>query len=164
MGIGPDEEGRPVVITRVDSPEDMADVWTIRRDVFVVEQNVPLEEEMDDLDHDPSTIHLLARDELGPLATGRILLDSPGHVHLGRICVARRVRGTGLGKRLLLALEATALDVYAVDGVLTVALSAQRDAQGFYESVGYSRADDREYLDAGIWHRDMVKRISRATL
>ena len=149
-----------MVIIEVTTDEDMEAAWAVRKEVFVDEQKVPIEEEIDDLDLAPTTIHLLAKDDRGPAATGRILLDSPGHVHLGRICVAARVRGTGLGRRLMLALEETAQKAYADGGRLTIALSAQRGAQGFYETLGYGYVSHREYLDAGIWHKDMVKTIN----
>lgn len=148
-----------MVITRVTTEEDLKAAWAVRKEVFVDEQNVPLEEEIDDADQAATTIHLLAEDTIGPAATGRVLLDEPGYVHLGRICVVKRVRGTGLGRRLVLALEDAAFEAYADKGVLTAALSAQKNAQPFYESLGYEYVDHREYLDAGIWHKDMVKVI-----
>lgn len=151
-----------MVITRVMTEEDMEAAWAVRKEVFVEEQSVPLDEELDDLDHAPTTIHLLARDDEGPAATGRVLLDSPGHVHLGRICVVRRMRGTGLGRALVRELERTAYEAYADRGELTIELSAQRNAQGFYESLGYDYVDHREYLDAGIWHKDMRRTIGPA--
>ena len=43
----------------------------------------------------------------------------------------------------------------------TIDLSAQDSAQGFYGRLGYEIIDDRRYLDAGIWHRDMRKIIAR---
>lgn len=148
-----------MVITRVATEGAMEAAWAVRKEVFVDEQNVPLEEELDDLDHAPTTIHILAEDDEGPAGTGRVLLDEPGRVHLGRICVAKRVRGTGLGKKIVVALEEAALEAYAQDGRLSIALSAQKNAQAFYESLGYEFVDDREYLDAGIWHKDMAKTI-----
>lgn len=149
-----------MVITRVTSAEDMEGAWAVRKSVFVEEQHVPLEEELDDLDHAPTTIHLLATDEEGPCGTGRILLDGPGRVHLGRICVLERVRGTGLGRDVVLELEKVAFEEYAEGGNLEIALSAQDVAQGFYQKLGYEYVDDREYLDAGIWHRDMKKTVT----
>ena len=148
-----------MVITRVETEGAMEAAWAVRKEVFVDEQNVPLEEELDDLDHAPTTIHILAEDNEGPAGTGRVLRDEPGRVHLGRICVAKRVRGTGLGKKIVRALEEAAIEAYAQDGRLSIALSAQKNAQAFYESLGYEFIDSREYLDAGIWHRDMAKTI-----
>ncbi|WP_206680389.1 GNAT family N-acetyltransferase [Flaviflexus huanghaiensis] len=147
------------MISRVQSEEDMEAAWAVRKEVFVDEQNVPIEEEIDDLDQAPTTIHLLARDDEGPAGTGRILLDTAGYVHLGRICIVARVRGTGLGRELMAELEKAAYDAYADNGRLTIELSAQRGAQGFYESLGYDYVSHREYLDAGIWHKDMRKTI-----
>lgn len=149
-----------MVIGRVKTKEDMEAAWAVRKEVFVDEQNVPIEEELDDLDHAPTTIHVLAEDEHGPAGTGRVLVGERGRVHLGRICIVKRLRGTGLGKSLMAALEQAAFDDYAVDGALVIELSAQVTAQPFYERLGYGYADGREYLDAGIWHRDMIKTLT----
>lgn len=150
-----------MVIKRIETEEELDAAWQLRKDVFVDEQNVPVSEELDDLDHLSTTIHVLATDEEGPTATGRILLDGPGRVHLGRICVAKRTRGSGLGRILMSELERIATEEYSADGKLTIDLSAQDSAQGFYGRLGYEIIDDRRYLDAGIWHRDMRKIIAR---
>ncbi|WP_054953435.1 GNAT family N-acetyltransferase [Flaviflexus massiliensis] len=149
-----------MVITRIETSEDLEGAFAVRKAVFVDEQHVPVEEELDDLDHAATTVHVLAKDDEGPCATGRILLDGPGQVHLGRICILPRVRGTGLGRKLMAELESIAYAEYCSDGRLVIALSAQDQAQGFYSALGYDYVDDREYLDAEIWHRDMSKTVT----
>ena len=79
----------------------MADV---RLEVFVDEQAVPLAQEIDARDEEPTTIHLLASGADGtPLGAGRILMEPehPGRVHLGRLAVRSIARGTGLGARVV---------------------------------------------------------------
>ena len=137
-------------------------VADVRLEVFVVEQAVPFALEIDARDEEPTTIHLLARGADGtPLGAGRLLMEPehPGRVHLGRLAVRSIVRGTGLGARIVAALEQTALSHSGRPSV-EVVLSAQEQAMGFYERCGYRVLDGRRYLDAGIWHQDMARTVS----
>ncbi len=102
-------------------------VADVRLEVFVVEQAVPFALEIDARDEEPTTIHLLARGADGtPLGAGRLLMEPehPGRVHLGRLAVRSIVRGTGLGARIVAALEQTALSHSGRPSV-EVVLSAQ---------------------------------------
>lgn len=157
----------------------------VRLEVFVGEQAVPFVQEIDARDFLATTIHVLAAGADGAaLGTGRLLRDParPDRVHLGRLAVRRIARGTGLGARLVAALEDAALrgadsaapapgGAAAVPGDgagpapapggggITVVLSAQERAMGFYERCGYRAAGGGRYLDAGIWHRDMARTL-----
>lgn len=134
-------------ITRTD---DLAACHAIRRVVFIDEQAVPEELEMDDLDGE--AIHLLATVDGRPAGTTRLLLrDEVGKI--GRVAVLADQRGTGLGAALIRA----ALDeLRAVPGVTTAKLGAQVHALGFYERLGFT-AFGPVYDDAGIPHRDMTR-------
>lgn len=117
----------------------------IRHAVFVVEQQVPLEMEIDA--QDPLSVHAIARDESGlALGTGRLLPDG----HIGRMAVIREGRSKGVGGALLHAL----MDEARRRGHRRIVLSAQVRAVDFYLRHGY-RIDGPEYLDAGIVHVDM---------
>ena len=133
-------------------------VADVRLEVFVGEQAVPFALEIDARDEEPTTIHLLARGADGtPLGAGRLLMEPehPGRVHLGRLAVRSIVRGTGLGARIVAALEQTALS-HSGRCRVEVVLSAQEQAMGFYERCGYRLLNGHRYLDAGIWHQDMA--------
>ena len=137
-------------------------VADVRLEVFVVEQAVPFALEIDARDEEPTTIHLLASGADGtPLGAGRLLMEPehPGRVHLGRLAVRSIVRGTGLGARIVAALEQTALS-HSGRSRVEVVLSAQEQAMGFYESCGYQVLSGHRYLDAGIWHQDMARTVS----
>ena len=117
----------------------------VRFAVFVEEQRVPPEIELDGFD--PLCVHALACDREGRvLGTGRLLPDG----HIGRMAVLRPARGTGVGSALLEALMQAA----QVRGDRQVALSAQTHAIPFYERFGFV-AEGGEYDDAGIPHRMM---------
>lgn len=152
---------RTVVVT---SREQLAAAWDVRFAVFVDEQGVPAEIEVDDLDEAPTTSHVLALDGDTVVGTGRLLLDAPGHVHLGRLAVRREHRGRGVGALLVRALEALARERHATGdpAAVEVVLSAQESAMGFYRSLGYAAVSGERYLDAGIWHQDMARTLTAA--
>jgi len=163
-GVDPDR----LLVERVTDDAGLAAAHALRLEVFVDEQGVPVEEEIDELDTAPTTTHVLVRDRArggAVVATGRLLTDPahPGEVHVGRVAVAGSARGTGAGAAVMRALEAVALAEHAVSGpdgrpAVTVLLSAQVQAIGFYERLGYV-VSGPVYLDAGIDHRDAAKTL-----
>ncbi|MDQ0374437.1 GNAT family N-acetyltransferase [Cellulomonas humilata] len=155
-----------VRVVRVETPEQRAAMTSIRMAVFVHEQNVVAENEMDALDDDPATLHVLAvGDDGSALGTARLL--PPHHAgepaHIGRVAVDGAARGLGVGALLMAALEDEALERFGdvTDGVrsVSVELSAQEQALGFYARLGYVARPER-YLDEAIWHRDAVKVVT----
>lgn len=143
---------RGVIDVRRAGPADLPDVLALRHEVFVVEQHVPVDEEYDDLDatceHAVGLVDGVAR------ATGRLLDPQEGVAVVGRMAVAADTRGHGLGAAVLAFLERRA----SARGAHTVELHAQVHALGFYARQGYSSYGP-VYLDAGIEHRDMLKRL-----
>lgn len=116
----------------------------IRRVVFIVEQQVPVEEEWDG--RDDACRHFLAVQDGTPVGTARLLPDA----HIGRVAVLAEARGRGIGVALMRA----AIEAARRDGHPRVALAAQTHALAFYERLGF-QAVGGEFLDAGIAHRSM---------
>lgn len=131
---------------RVDSWEALReDATIVRYEVFVIEQKVPPELEMDEMD--AVCIHAVAYDaQHKPIATGRLLPDG----HIGRMAVRKRARGTGIGGLVLQRL----IQAARTRGDTEVVLSAQVHALGFYARYGFV-AEGEVYMDAGIAHRTM---------
>jgi predicted GNAT family N-acyltransferase len=121
----------------------------IRFAVFVEEQKVPAEIEMDE--HDALCVHALAYAQDGrAVGTGRLLPDA----HIGRMAVLKDWRGRGVGTAILDALIAEARR----RGDPEVALSAQTHALGFYLRHGFS-AEGAVYEEASIPHQAMRKAL-----
>jgi len=117
----------------------------VRRAVFIVEQQIPEDEEWDAAD--AVSLHALAADAAGnPIATGRLLDDG----HIGRIAVLEAWRGRGVGAAIFEHLLAAA----ARRGHRELLLNAQTHAIGFYERYGFVACGE-PYLEAGIVHRPM---------
>jgi len=155
-----------VRVVRVETPEQRAEMTSIRMTVFVDEQGVDAEVEMDELDTDPTTAHVLAIAADGTaLGTARLLAPEhpDGPAHIGRVAVLSTARGLGVGALLMTALEELAVERHGVagDGLrsVSVELSAQEQALGFYGRLGYVARPER-YLSEGIWHRDAVKVVT----
>ncbi|MFD7903744.1 GNAT family N-acetyltransferase [Kitasatospora sp. NPDC059747] len=139
---------------------DLELVRAVRREVFVVEQNVPEELEYDE--YDATSVHVLAVAADGTaLGTGRLIHGDAaleltggraGRVLLGRLAVVQAARGTGLGASLVRAIEAAGI----ARGAVELELHAQVQALGFYERLGYA-AEGPVYDDAGIPHRTMTR-------
>lgn len=128
---------------------DFADLRAVREPVFVVEQQVPIEEEWDELD--PHCRHVIARDAQDrPIGTGRLTPERK----IGRMAVLPEWRGRGVGAAILLAL----LDEARARGWPEVSLNAQTHALPFYAAHGFE-AYGEEFLEAGIPHRRMRKSL-----
>lgn len=138
-----------LTITRTD---DFESCLAIRTTVFVQEQGVPAEIEHDE--HDADATHLLAIRGGKPVGTARIL--QKGDIgKIGRVCVLREERGTGLGAALIKA----ALDDMRITGGYSKAiLGAQIVAIPFYEKLGFT-AYGEDFEDAGIPHRMMERAL-----
>jgi predicted GNAT family N-acyltransferase len=117
----------------------------IRFAVFVDEQKVPENMEIDDWDL--QSVHAVAFDARSTaVGTGRLLPDG----HIGRMAVSAGARGAGIGGALLKAL----MDEARRRGHKVAVLSAQTHAVPFYRGHGYRVVGD-EYIDCGIPHVDM---------
>jgi predicted GNAT family N-acyltransferase len=129
----------------------------VRFTVFVEEQHVPQDIELDE--HDAASLHALAWSPQNEVVgTGR-LLPSEDHAgraiaHVGRMAVLSSWRGHGAGSAILNAL----LDAARTRGDNEVALAAQLHAIGFYRAHGFAE-EGEVFLDAGIPHRRMRRRL-----
>ena len=121
----------------------------VREQVFIVEQNVPREDEWDDLD--ATSRHVLACDLVGnPIGTGRLTPERK----IGRMAVLRDWRGRHVGEAILNCLieQARALNYAAVE------MHAQTHAVQFYEKFGFEKFGD-EFEECAIKHFNMRRTV-----
>jgi predicted GNAT family N-acyltransferase len=124
----------------------------LRHEVFVVEQRVPIEEEVDE--HDETALHLVAVEGGRVVATARVVIEGETAT-VGRVAVANHARRRGIASRLIAASETHA----RARGARRVALAAQTGALALYERAGYTGYGER-FMDAGIEHLMMEKRLA----
>ena len=125
----------------------------VRSNVFVEEQNVPADIELDEFD--AAAVHWLAYSGDIPVGTCRMLADG----HIGRLAVLKDYRRLDIGKKLLLA----AIDAARSKGLFDVYLNAQIHATGFYEGFGFTVYGE-EFMDAGIPHLPMRLQLEKQRL
>lgn len=127
------------------------DARAVRSEVFVREQQIPIEMEWDDADL--GATHAVARNRLGMvLATGRLLQHSARVAKIGRMAVRQSARGCGVGRQVLDALTGEA----AKRGDHEAVLNAQLSAVPFYSRAGFS-VRGAEFDEAGVTHIEMAR-------
>lgn len=125
----------------------------LRMEVFVREQGVSAEIEMDEFD--PICRHVVAFNRFDQaVATGRLLTHAPGVARIGRMAVDRTVRGSRVGRLVLDNLVETARQ----RGDKEVVLHAQSHAQNFYARAGFTPVG-QPYEEAGIPHITMRRTL-----
>jgi predicted GNAT family N-acyltransferase len=136
--------------------ERMREALALRTAVFVKEQGVPPEEEVDAHDRPESTsVHALLFEGERSIGAGRFYVLDADSVQIGRMAISAGARGRGAGTLLLAALGDEARRL----GHARARLHAQMHARAFYLRAGY--VDDGEPLwDAGILHQPMTKILS----
>lgn len=134
------------------SQEELNDAFHIRTIVFVEEQNVPVEEEMDRFD--AHAIHFVGYLQTKPIAASRLRwVDDYGK--LERLCILKDYRGKSYGTNMIQVMEHEILK----NGYKLAKLNAQTHAIAFYEKLGY-KVISEEFLDAGIPHVTMIKKLN----
>jgi YbgC/YbaW family acyl-CoA thioester hydrolase len=122
----------------------------LRQDVFVQEQGIGAHMVWDDAD--AGAVHAVVCNRLGqPIATGRLLQHAPGVARIGRMAVNRGLRGSQLGREVLLAL----IEAARKRGDAEVMLHAQTSAEGFYRRLGFATRGP-VFEEAGVQHIEMV--------
>lgn len=143
-------------VQRVEDDDELADALSVRRAVFIDEQGVPEDRELDGKDDE--AIHFVAYDGGEPIGAARLRAypdeDPKNTAKVERVAVKADRRGEGIGKALMTAVE----DAAVADGYEAIMLHAQLPVVSFYRQLGYETRGE-EFEDAGIRHREMRKRL-----
>ncbi|ETT29388.1 putative GNAT family N-acyltransferase [Paenibacillus sp. DS2363] len=143
-------------ISYVSTEEQLEQALGIRHHVFVIEQQVPAEIEIDQYDViSPDVHHVLLSTDGQAVATGRLIYYSKDTAKMQRIAVLESHRSFGYGRVLLLAMEELAREL----GLSYSVLDAQCQAQKFYEKLGYEVISEEPFYDADILHVRMRKSL-----
>ena len=132
--------------------------FALRIEVFVKEQKVPIELELDDKDHSDNTVHIGYFHEDNLIGVARLIDMDKDVIHIGRVVIDKEYRGQGIGRELIIGCENIAQQI--LKRKIIIELSAQIQSENFYKSLGYNRVNNKIYLDAGIEHVDMRKEIN----
>lgn len=129
------------------APRTAYDLWRLRQDVFVVEQECPYPD-LDGRDLEDATLHVLLVED-GVLVGCLRVLDDGEWARIGRVLVAPAGRGRGLAAQLMDA-------AMAACGDREIRLDAQSGLTGFYEAYGFE-VTGPEYDEDGIMHVPMSR-------
>lgn len=138
-----------ILVKKVSDATDIQICLTIRHQIFVEGQRVPVDEEVDGLD--ASSEHFLLFLNQLPAGTTRVRYTGD-FAKIERVAILEPYQGKGLGHILM---KFVIKDIQQHSHVVKKAkLGAQTYAIPFYEKLGFVVCSD-EYLDAGIPHKDM---------
>lgn len=140
-------------VVQVTNEAELKEAFRIRREVFVEEQGVPLADEFDQYEDEAKHILVYYGDEAVPVGTAR-LREVDGWAKLERICLLAPYRSNGLGSVIISTLEAMA----AEQGLPDAKLHGQKQAEGFYQKLGYETKSP-VFMEDGIPHVIMVKKL-----
>lgn len=129
----------------------MEQAWALRRRIFIEEQHVPEEIELDA--DDASAFHALALEGERPVGCGRMLARG-NYVKIGRMAVLAERRGRGIGRSVLEFL----IEQARRRGFRRAVLDAQLHAEGFYLKQGFASMGE-VFEEAGIMHRRMERAL-----
>jgi YbgC/YbaW family acyl-CoA thioester hydrolase len=148
------EAGEAMTIVQVGDWQTLGkDAASLRTEVFVEEQGISREDEWDAADN--TAIHAVVYNRMQmPLATGRLLVSSPGVGKIGRMAAKRVLRGSRLGRQVLDALCEKA----KARGDREILLHAQQSAAPFYAKSGFALRGE-PFTEVGIAHVEMFKTL-----
>ncbi len=135
-------------VRKIVSQEEVKKAFSIRLRVFVREQGVPREIELDE--DDKGATHFLAYLHGRAVGTARLVVVQ-GQAKIGRMAVLKGYRGRGVGRELV----KRAVGLARNNGAKMIFLHAQAPVIGFYEKMGF-HCVGRPFVEAGIPHRKMV--------
>lgn len=136
---------------RITNKERMDEAYRIRMEVFVEEQGVSPDVEIDE--HEAESTHVLVYWDGQAAGTGRVRKVGE-YAKMERVCVRAAFRKYGVGKAVMNALEEAARE----QGLAKAKLHGQTHAEPFYKKIGYETVSD-VFMEEDIPHVMMVKTL-----
>ena len=141
-----------LTVKLVDSEAELEAAIAVRFRVFVDEQSIPPEEELDEAD--ATATHAVAIYQGKVVGTGRVVWQDDGSALIGRMAVDAQWRRKGIGGQILNFLEEQARS----QGLSLSVLHAQEYVKSFYAAHGYQQHGDT-FLEVDIPHVEMRKNL-----
>lgn len=141
-----------LIVKLVENEDEMAGAVSVRMRIFVVEQQIPAEEELDE--EDATATHAVAIHQEQVVGTGRLIYRGESTAQIGRMAVDQQFRRQGVGGLILQCLEEEARS----QGIGQCILHAQEYVKSFYAGHGYQERGD-VFLEANIRHVEMYKEL-----
>jgi len=135
-----------IEIKVIKTDDDYQSCLFIRKQVFIIGQNIPVEIELDDDKIDAT--YFLANLSGNPVGTARYRKTDFG-IKLERFAVLENARNFGVGKALVLFI------INYLKNEKMIYLNAQKSVIGFYEKLGFGQIGDQFY-EASIPHKKLI--------
>lgn len=141
-------------VVRAEGDTALDEAHTVRRAVFIDEQGVPENVEMDDKDRESTHFVVYDRDGGHAVGTARLRPVDGDTAKIERVAILPAHRGNGLGARLMERAE----DEARASHFAHIHLHAQAAVEEFYQQLGYETVSE-EFEQAGITHVEMSKEL-----
>lgn len=141
-----------LVVRKVETLRELEDAQEVRCRVFIEEQGISREEELDGLDM--SSEHIIAYADNVPVGTVRIRYKGGVKAKLERVAVLRSYRGRGIGREIVEA----SMGLARANGAAEAVLGAQQAAIRFYERLGFHQTGE-PFEEAGIPHIALTREL-----
>ena len=136
----------------VASDRELKAAFEVRRQVFVEEQGISENIELDDYDRE--ALHIVVKDGEKVIGTARVLFLAANQAKLERMAILKPFRRKGIGSRIIAFLNEE-LRNRQINQVL---LHAQYPVVAFYKSCGFKESGS-SFWEAGIRHIKMQGRL-----
>jgi predicted GNAT family N-acyltransferase len=156
LGLLQDDEwslAQKMIVRKAVTAKHIDICYKVRIAVFVEEQNIPVEDEIDL--NDPKSTHFIGFIDGEPAGTARLVPDSNGVCHLGRLAVLKGSRNKGLAKLLVESVHFEAIQ----QGFTMSIIHAQSYLKDFYLRAGYIPDSGEIFIEDGLEHLSMTKML-----
>ena len=144
-----------ITIKIIKPGKDFSEAMKVRVPVFVEEQGVPQERELDDFDK--LSYHAVLYEDEFPIACGRLYINKKENTaKLGRVAVLKDHRRQGYGLMTCKKL----INIAQTQGIKSIILHAQTHSVPLYERLGFKKSGG-EFLEENIPHYKMTKELSQ---
>jgi predicted GNAT family N-acyltransferase len=136
----------------VESGKELAEAFKVRKEVFVEEQGISEDIELDS--NDSEALHIVVKDGERVIGTARVLFPAQGVAKIERMAILRPFRRKGIGSRIISFLNTELKNRQ----IRKVVLHAQYSSVAFYKSCGFAESG-MPFNEAGIRHLRMEREL-----